>query len=103
MGKLRATRVPIDLPVMVEVGAHVREFRASNVSLGGMFIAGTTLEPNTPVSLMFSAPPYLPRLHVACTARWSTEEGTGVRFDDLASESIDRLAELIRAVLAKMR
>ena len=102
MGKYRATRVPIDLPVVVEVGTRVSECRASNISLGGMFIAGMTLAIDAPLSVLFAAPPHLPELRVACTARWSTVEGTGVRFDDLSPADVERLAQVIRGVLADM-
>ena len=103
MGRYRATRVPIDLPVMVAIDTNVRECRATNISLGGMFVSDVTFAIDAPVSLMFEAPPHVPELQIDCTARWSIPEGTGLRFDNLLPIDVDRIAQMIREVLAQMR
>ena len=88
---------------MVAIDTDVREFRATNISLGGMFVSGLAFAIDAPVSLMFEAPPHVPELQIDCTARWSTAEGTGLRFDNLLPDDVERLAQMIRAVLAQMQ
>jgi hypothetical protein len=102
VGRFRATRVSIDLPVAIEIDAHVREFRATNISLGGMFLSAVTFPIDAPVSLTLLAPPHIPELQIDCTARWSTADGTGLRFDNLLPADIERLAQMIREVLAQL-
>ena len=102
MGRPRATRIPIDLPAVLD-GHSGRDYRITNLSLGGVFVTGVTLAIDTRVGIMFTAPPHVPEFHAACTTRWSTAEGTGLSFDDLPSADVDRLAYLIRYVLSRMQ
>jgi hypothetical protein len=101
MGEHRATRVPIDLPAWLQIETRAIRCRITNISLGGVFVTGATLVPNTPLSIRFT-PPRCGELLAACTARWSCANGVGLRFDGLAAGVVDQLAWVIRDVLMRM-
>src|SRR5690349_14845845 len=82
-----AARFPVDLPATItspeiEVVCAVR-----NVSLGGVFVHGALLPIETRAVLRFTLPQRR-ELEVACTARWSTADGTGLQFERLRSVDI---------------
>jgi len=101
MGEYRATRVPIDLPAWLQIEARAIQCRITNISLGGVFVTGAMLVADTPLSIRFT-PPRCGELLAACTARWSCEDGVGLRFERLAAGEVDQLAWVIRDVLMRM-
>jgi PilZ domain len=101
MGEHRAIRVPIDLPAWLQIETRSIPCRITNISLGGVFVTGAMLVPDTPLSIRFTPPRY-GELLAACTARWSCAAGVGLRFERLAAGVADQLAWVIRDVLARM-
>ena len=93
-------RYPIELPASMilgttEIACHVR-----NISLGGVFVRGPSLPIGTRVHLAFGGGP-LTEIEGMCTARWNTDEGTGLQFDGLRAVDTLTLSKFIR-VCARM-
>ena len=101
MGEHRAIRVPIDLPASLQIETRAIPCRITNISLGGVFVTGAPLVPDTPLSIRFTPPRYS-ELLAACSARWSCADGVGLRFERLAAADLDLLARVIRSVLTRM-
>ena len=101
MGEHRAIRVPIDLPAWLELETRSMQCRITNISLGGVFVTGAMLVPDTAVSIRFT-PPLCGELLAGCIARWSRADGVGLQFERLAATDLDVLARVIRGVLTRM-
>ena len=101
MGEHRAIRVPIDLPAWLQMETRSIQCQITNISLGGVFVTGLVLVPNTPLSIRFT-PPLCGELHAGCIARWSCADGVGLQFERLAAADLDVLTRVIRSVLTRM-
>lgn len=66
-----------------------------NVSLGGVFIQGPVLPSGTRVALIFGGDA-APEVSVTCTARWTTDDGTGLQFEGAGTVDTHMLARFIR-------
>jgi hypothetical protein len=93
-------RYPIDLPAAMIVGTTELPCRVRNISLGGVFVRGPSLPIGTKVHLAFGGGP-LAEIEGMCTARWNTNEGTGLQFDGLRAVDTLALSKFIR-VCARM-
>jgi hypothetical protein len=93
-------RYPIDLPAVMTLGTTELPCRVRNISLGGVFVRGPTLPIGTHVHLAFGGGP-LAEIAGPCTARWHTDEGTGLQFDGLRAVDTLALSKFIR-VCARM-
>jgi hypothetical protein len=97
-------RYAIDLPASMRLGTSeltsALPCRVRNISLGGVFIRGPILPIGTKVHLAFGGGP-LETIEGPCTARWNTDEGTGLQFDGLRAVDTLSLSKFIR-VCARM-
>ena len=93
----RATlRYAVDLHGSITIGGGAPlTCLVRNVSLGGVFIRGPVLPSGTRVALTFGAAE-LPDTVVTCTARWTTNDGTGLQFDGLGTVDTHTLARFVR-------
>jgi len=93
----RATlRYLVDLPASISIGGGTKlTCKVRNVSLGGVFIRGPVLPSGTRVALTFGGDD-APEVAVTCTARWTTEDGTGLQFEGLGTVDTHTLARFIR-------
>jgi hypothetical protein len=94
----RATlRYAVDLPASIAIGSGGSPLSCTvrNVSLGGVFIRGPLLPSGTRVALTFGAAGS-PDIHVTCTARWTTNDGTGLQFEGLGTVDTHMLARFVR-------
>lgn len=81
---------------MLTVETRLVPCTVHNMSLGGVFVRGPALPIETRVTLRFGLET-LRDLEVACIARWSTADGTGLQFDGLRAADTYALAKFIRA------
>lgn len=92
-------RYSIDLPAMMTLGTSTLTSglpcRVRNISLGGVFVRGPILPIGTQVRLVFGGGP-LAEIEGPCTARWNTDEGTGLQFDGLRAVDTLALSKFIR-------
>lgn len=92
----RATlRYLVDLPASISIGGGaLLTCKVRNVSLGGVFIRGPVLPSGTRVALTFGGDE-APEVAVTCTARWTTDDGTGLQFEGNAVDT-HTLARFVR-------
>ncbi len=96
MDSRSAHRYSVDLSGTLLMGTTVVSCRVQNVSLGGVYIRGPVIESGSHITLRFEGPG-LPSIETTCTARWCTDEGTGLAFDSLRSEDSFALSRFVRA------
>ncbi len=88
-------RYPIDLPARLRIGDSELACRVTNLSLGGVFVRGPLLTIGTRVVLKLTAP-YLGLFEVLCMSQWHSNDGTGLRFEDVRPIDTRGLARFIR-------
>src|SRR5258706_15854799 len=97
MAESRSTcRYRVDIAAQVALDGAQLACSISNLSMGGAFVIGPVLTIGTRIELHFTAPPHMEAFRSGCTARWSTEQGTGVVFDGLRALDAYALGELLR-------
>jgi len=89
-------RYSADLSGTVLIGSTVVSCRIGNVSLGGAFVRGPTIPVGSQITLRFSGPG-LPTIEVICTARWSSDNGSGLAFDGLSAVDSYTLSKYVRS------
>jgi hypothetical protein len=89
-------RYAIDLPARLRIGETDLSCRIRNLSMGGVFIIGPTLTIGTRCRLRFKAP-HVDAFDSWCIARWTTAEGSGLKFDSLQPMDLHQLARFIRS------
>jgi PilZ domain-containing protein len=89
-------RYSVDLSGTVLIGSTVVSCRIGNVSLGGVFVRGPTIPVGSHITLRFGGPD-LPTIEVVCTARWSSDGGSGLAFDGLCAVDSYTLSKYVRS------
>lgn len=83
-------RFDCELPATVVAGDTVFEAKATNVSLGGMFLItdGDTLPYGTECKVKVGLPTLDGQTEIHVTVRWVTSEGIGVQFGSLRAMEV---------------
>jgi len=89
-------RFPVELPAVVTSTEAEFSCTVHNLSLGGVFVRGAFLPIDTRVVVRFTLP-QRKDLELACTARWSTAEGTGLQFNGLRAADTYALTRFIKS------
>lgn len=87
---------PLELPAVITTVDAELACVVDSLSLGGVFVRGPVLPIDTRLVLRFTLPQRAD-LEIACVARWSTPEGTGLQFDGLRAADTYALTRYIRA------
>lgn len=87
---------PLQLPAVLSTANTELACVVDSLSLGGVFVHGVLLPIDTRLMLRFTLP-HRGDLAIACTARWSTADGTGLQFDGLRAADTYALTRYIRA------
>ena len=87
---------PLELPATITTTDAELTCVVESLSLGGVFVRGANLPIDTKMVVRFTLP-HRADLEIACTARWSTKEGTGLQFDGLRAADTYALTRFIRA------
>ncbi len=95
-------RFDCDLPITLRLEdsgsqqeAPVLEARASNISLGGLFVhTAQSIPYGAQGAVLLHLPKLLETVEIAVTVRWVTPEGVGLQFGSLRAREVWGLNEL---------
>jgi len=94
--KPRAPRVPINLPIVIQLGAASFHAIAVNLGMGGVLVgAGPVLSYGERVDVLVELPGLAGPSRLPGVVRWSNQEGFGVQFQELGARETYAISALV--------
>lgn len=95
----RYQRTPVDIEVEFEIkGSKQRQAgRATDISLGGMFVNASPAPFSTEIVVYFRVRGQRAQLAIPGVVRWTRRDGMGIQFGLLGARETHAITELTRA------